>query len=357
MTALAMFTPAPVFTTPSIVNPRFAFSSVAGRFILMVFLPEPGEAQAAALQAVETQRQVQDFRKAFTFLLARDQATVDAASDKPGAQWLFDLDHEIARKYNLYDSEGAFTPGWLLLDPTLRLLRWWPLDQAEAVSATLAKLPMPEAHAGVPLHAPVLIVPRIFEPDLCRRLIAYYEQVGGAPSGTMQEIDGRTVGVLSSFKSRRDADINDEALKRQTFTRISARLIPEIERAFMVRLTRMERFIVACYDAAENGHFKAHRDNTTPGTAHRMFAVSINLNSEEFEGGNLRFPEFGPQTYRPPTGGAVVFGCSLLHEATPITRGKRYAFLPFLYDDAGAELRMRAAHTIVQPKAPEVQES
>jgi hypothetical protein len=34
-----------------------------------------------------------------------------------------------------------------------------------------------------------------------------------------------------------------------------------------------------------------------------------------------------------------VFSCSLLHEATPVTAGERYAFLPFLYDEAGAKLR------------------
>ena len=34
-----------------------------------------------------------------------------------------------------------------------------------------------------------------------------------------------------------------------------------------------------------------------------------------------------------------MFSCSLLHEATPVTKGKRYAFLPFLYDDAAAKIR------------------
>jgi predicted 2-oxoglutarate/Fe(II)-dependent dioxygenase YbiX len=35
----------------------------------------------------------------------------------------------------------------------------------------------------------------------------------------------------------------------------------------------------------------------------------------------------------------VVFCCSLLHEATSVTRGRRFAFLPFLYDEAGARIR------------------
>jgi predicted 2-oxoglutarate/Fe(II)-dependent dioxygenase YbiX len=101
----------------------------------------------------------------------------------------------------------------------------------------------------------------------------------------------------------------------------------------------MERYLIACYDAAGGGYFRPHRDNTTNATLHRRFAVTINLNAEDYEGGDLRFPEFGPKSYRAPTGGAVVFSCALMHEALPVTRGKRYAFLPFLYDDAAAAIR------------------
>jgi predicted 2-oxoglutarate/Fe(II)-dependent dioxygenase YbiX len=96
---------------------------------------------------------------------------------------------------------------------------------------------------------------------------------------------------------------------------------------------------VACYEGTVGGHFRAHRDNTTKGTAHRRFAVSLHLNTGKYEGGYLRFPEFGPQLYIAPAGGAVVFSCSLLHEATPVTRGRRYMFLPFLYDDEAAKIR------------------
>jgi predicted 2-oxoglutarate/Fe(II)-dependent dioxygenase YbiX len=53
----------------------------------------------------------------------------------------------------------------------------------------------------------------------------------------------------------------------------------------------------------------------------------------------LSFPEFGPRRYRAPTGGAVVFSCSLLHQVDPVTRGRRHAFLPFLYDEEAARLR------------------
>jgi predicted 2-oxoglutarate/Fe(II)-dependent dioxygenase YbiX len=100
----------------------------------------------------------------------------------------------------------------------------------------------------------------------------------------------------------------------------------------------MERYIVSCYAAEDGAHFRAHRDNTTKGTAHRRFAVSVNLN-DDFDGGEVSFPEYGPRSFKAPPGGAVVFSCSLLHAVSKVTRGRRYAFLPFLYDDEAAKLR------------------
>ena len=139
-------------------------------------------------------------------------------------------------------------------------------------------------------------------------------------------------------RQRRDCIVEDESLKQAIVASVRRRLDPAIRHAFQFAATRMERYLVACYEAGA-GHFRPHRDNTTLGTAHRKFAVTINLNPDDYEGGDLRFPEFGRRTYRAPTGGAIVFSCSLLHEATPVTRGRRFAFLPFLYDEQGARLR------------------
>jgi predicted 2-oxoglutarate/Fe(II)-dependent dioxygenase YbiX len=105
----------------------------------------------------------------------------------------------------------------------------------------------------------------------------------------------------------------------------------------------MERYLVACYDSSVSGFFGPHRDNTTPGTAHRRFACTINLNADAYDGGDLRFPEFGPKVCRGDTGAAVVFSCSLLHEVSPVTRGTRFAFLPFFYDEAAARIRWSEA--------------
>ncbi|HEY8571133.1 2OG-Fe(II) oxygenase [Phenylobacterium sp.] len=326
--------PAPWFVAQGPETANYGFHTVAGRYIVLGFLPDDRAAREPLLAAVRARRSLFDGRKAACFLVARDPETMaTAVNEPPGIRWLFDPEGKVGAMYGPLDA-----PQWLLLDPALRVVDRAPIASTAVLDA-LPALPEVEDYAGVPLNAPVLIVPRVFERELCRRLIDLYDAHGGAPSGVMRDVGGRTVGVLDDMKRRSDAPVEDPELRRALLARIRRRLLPEIEKAFQFTVTRLERYIVACYDADSGGWFRPHRDNQTMATRHRRFAVSINLNSEAFEGGDLRFPEFGPRTYRPPTGGAVVFCCTLLHEATPVTRGRRYAFLPFLYDEAGAEIR------------------
>ena len=339
------------FTLPSTDNPRYAFHSVAGRYVLLAFLGSSTQPLAqAALAAIAANRRLFDDETACVFGLSADAA--DLAEGRlvqalPGIRFLFDLDGAVARNVGVVRPDPAapqgpeiYTPAWVLLDPLLRVIETQPLAQAEAIMARLAGLPPPELHGGVDIPPPVLVLPRIFEPEFCRALIGHYQAQGGSPSGFMREIDGKTVGVFDpAMKRRSDCTIEDEGLRSAARARILRRIVPELKRVHHFEATRMERYIVACYDSADEGHFGPHRDNTTSGTAHRRFAVTINLNAEEFEGGELRFPEYGKRSWRAPTGGAVVFSCSLLHQALPVTGGVRYAFLPFLYDDAAARIR------------------
>jgi predicted 2-oxoglutarate/Fe(II)-dependent dioxygenase YbiX len=115
--------------------------------------------------------------------------------------------------------------------------------------------------------------------------------------------------------------------------RLQARLTPEIQKAFQYRITRFERFRIGCYEGERGGEAHGHRDNTLPLVAHRRFAVSINLNSEQFEGGELRFPEYGGHLYRPETGAAIAFSSSILHEPLHVTSGRRYVLLAFLFGE------------------------
>ena len=329
-------------------NPSYDFGTVAGRYVVLGFLGSASaEPVRQAMAVVLDHRHLFDDRRASFFGISVDPA--DEASGRlraalPGVRFFWDHDRTISRRFGaLRDAANGevYQSFWLVLDPMLRVLASAPLAEVERVLRLVAGLPPPDGHAGCELHAPVLILPRVFEPEFCRQLIELYQRHGGRESGFMREVGGKTTAVLDrGFKRRADYAIADETVRRAARERIQRRVVPAIAQAFQFQITRMERYIVACDDAECGGHFRAHRDNTTKGTAHRRFAVTINLNADEFEGGELRFPEFGARAYRAPTGGAVVFSCSLLHEVLPVTAGRRFAFLPFLYDEAAARVRL-----------------
>ena len=334
--------PAPWFSSPSPENENFYFSATVGRYILMGFLPPLGPARDAAFAAFHAHRGLFNDHHLSSFMVVRDAPSIARARNQPpGLRWLLDADGTVSRLYGALDAAGEEHPYWLLLDPSHRALESFAFNDLEGLYTRLRTLPPVNDFAGVELFAPVLILPRVFEPEFCRQLIALYDAQGGSPSGVMRDVGGRTIGVMDDFKRRKDVVLPDRAIQNEIMLRVSKRLTPTIQRVYQFEATRLERYLVACYDAADGGYFRPHRDNETFGTAHRRFAVSINLNAEDFEGGDLRFPEYGGRTYRPPTGGAAVFACGLQHEATPVTRGRRYAFLPFLYDEAGQAIRER----------------
>jgi predicted 2-oxoglutarate/Fe(II)-dependent dioxygenase YbiX/peroxiredoxin len=338
---------APGFHAPALSgNPDYSFDSAAGRLIVLLFLGSGGWGPAAeALALLARNARLFDDDNASFFGVTVDPS--DAAEQRiaqriPGIRWFLDYDAAVSRLYGAAYKQGehnGYAPFWLLLDPTMRVITRAPLSQGERIFALLRGM---IAAGPEQTNAPVLTVPRVFEPELCRELIRLYAEKGGKDSGFMRTRDGKTVAVLDhSFKRRSDYVIEDDGLRALLLDRIVRRLTPQIERAFQYRPTRMERWMIACYDGETGGFFRPHRDNTTAGTAHRVFACTINLNAEDYEGGELRFPEYGQRTYRALSGGAVVFSCGLLHEATPVTRGRRYAFLPFFYDEEKARLRER----------------
>ena len=346
---LSVGEPAPWFITASTTNPKYHFGSVAGRYVLLCFLNTAStDISQKVLTDLQHHRAILDDEFCCFFGVSTDpddQKFSRLKEDIPGIRFLWDFEKRISQQFDVIDQDGTYHPCTYVLDERLRVLAVIPLEtQLENHIAQLrdflSELPPISPSVPASVQAPILVVPRIFEPNLCQMLIDHYNQHGGRESGFMVEKAGRTIlNKDEGFKRRRDQTILDESLRVAAMTRIHDRLAPEIQKAFQFQATRIERHIVACYDSKNRDFFRPHRDNTTKGTLHRRFAVSLNLNTGEYEGGLLRFPEFGRQTYSAPKGGAVVFSCSLLHEATPVTAGVRYAYLPFLYDDAAAKIR------------------
>lgn len=340
---------APWFVVPATNNPKYHLDAAAGRPIVLCFFASAADALSQrVLEGFLKHRLKFDDEQGCFFGVSvdpEDKRQSRVRQQLPGIRFFWDFDRRVSQQYKAFDRSDVYGRCTYILDHRLRIFGVFPFEEepdthVSRVLTRLEELPALPPPQMASLQAPILVVPRIFEPQLCQRLMDYYNQNGGGESGFMREIDGRTVPILdNSFKRRQDCEIKDEALRNTAMFRVHDRLAPEIYKAFQFQATRIERHIVACYDSLSGGFFRPHRDNTTKGTAHRKFAVSLNLNTGEYDGGCLRFPEFGLQTYEAPPGGAVVFSCALLHEATPVTRGRRYAYLPFLYDDAAAKIR------------------
>ncbi len=146
----------------------------------------------------------------------------------------------------------------------------------------------------------------------------------------------RAEHVSSAMKRRSDHIVADPQRSGGIAATVGRRVMPELARTFAYQATRFEGFKIACYEASDGGFFAAHRDNLSPSTAHRRFALTLNL-SDDYEGGQLRFPEYGPELYRPPAGAALLFSCSLLHEVRAVTAGRRFVLLSFLFGDHAAQ--------------------
>ena len=225
---------------------------------------------------------------------------------------------------------GAREVMLLLLDRALRVAaQSWPGREADAVARCLAAL-----HA-LPREtpAPAIVLPNLLSRQMCRHLIELFE-VSPTMEGEVARVDasGETRNVVDHGKKhRRDMPIAaDTELHLALQGRLLARCAPEITRAFGVTVTATDRILVARYDDT-GGYFRRHRDNAAQHVAFREFALSLNLNAEEYEGGDLLFPEYNEQPHRPPTGAGLIFSAAVLHEAMPVRRGRRYVLLTFFH--------------------------
>jgi predicted 2-oxoglutarate/Fe(II)-dependent dioxygenase YbiX/peroxiredoxin len=336
--------PVPWFGARTLAGGSVDLHVQGGRWIVLAFLgdlSQPRAAQELSELMGEAALFDEDKLVVYAVLTAPPPAPVATAlaeASGPALGFLADYDGAVSRIYGALDA-----PRSIVIDPMLRAVAniVWDdgMNHAQMLRGFLRQLPDVDASAGVELCAPVLIVPRVFEFDFCDFLVGLHQEMGGSDSGFLFDQGGKTTTVIDhALKRRQDLVIGDPQLREIIRDRIVRRLLPPIERFFQYQATRMDRTMVCCYDSALGGHFYRHRDNVNLGAQHRRFAVTINLNTD-YDGCDLVFPEFGRRQYRAPCGGAVVFSCGALHQVTPITRGRRYAFVPFLYGEADAALR------------------
>ncbi|MBI1179646.1 MAG: hypothetical protein GC201_03755 [Alphaproteobacteria bacterium] len=360
------FTPGdllPPFVADSNVRPRFDLDLLAGERLLLVFLGSAGLAFGQRLRddLLAAQRPLWELGIRLCIVSAdpadRDEGRLSGFVPPSIVFW--DADRAIYRLFGMEvaPADGAARPslrvGAAIIAENRRLKGFLPAQPLDTFAVRLRdavhEIPPRTLGRPAPRHAPVLQIPDVFDADLCRRLVAAYEADGGGDSGFMRDDGEVTRGLIDGRgKRRRDCYLSDPALCGEIRGAFERRVLPEIAKAFQFRVACIERYLVACYDGSDAGFFMVHRDNNTHATAHRRFAVSVNLNGGEFEGGALRFLEYGLDTYSPGTGEALVFSGSLLHEAMRVTKGRRFVFLTFLHDAAAEALRRRNLGTLDQ---------
>lgn len=347
--ALSVGDPAPWFQQRCTTqHGTYTIDMAGGRFVALYFFSSASDADARdGLRVVRENRHLFDDIRASFFGVSADP--VDARdgilkAELPGIRHFLDHDGIVSSLYRSRPPGTGDSPApgaWFVLDRMLRIRGVFSDEPGASrkVVDLLGRL-LAAALPANDLPPPILMLADVFEQDFCVRLIEYFSMSESQPSGVFtQNADGSSRVVADNgFKRRRDCQVLDRRMIEQIQARIIRRVVPEIHKAYQFHATHMERLIIASYDASDRGCFGAHRDNTVSATSHRRFAVSINLN-DGFEGGELVFPEFGQRGYRPRAGGAVIFSCSLMHLVTPVTTGRRLACLPFVYDDAAAQIK------------------
>lgn len=339
--------PAPWFsqkcTTP---YGGYSFDMAAGRVCLLFFFSSSSIPEVARfLEVIRENVNFFDGADRLFFGVSADPSDVERLSfHPPGIRFFFDGDGSVARAW------GVGTGPCLIL--TDRFLRVEAVEKRIPTSVDRVLEEMDRLVRMPDRAAPALVLDRVFEPAFCQELVRYYgmQQTVQSAIYTADE-SGQSQAVMSvGYKRRRDCQVRDAGLVRQIQARLIRRVVPEIHKVFQFTVSELDRLLLSCYDAEDRGCFGPHRDNTIGATAHRRFAVSITLN-RGFSGGGLVFPEFGRQAIEVDAGSAVIFSCSLLHAVQPVTLGRRYACLPFVYDRAAAavkkEYRAQAAHRSV----------
>jgi hypothetical protein len=235
-------------------------------------------------------------------------------------------------------AKGLFGETPLVLIAPNRHIAYIGQDAAAAEKA-LARIAATRVSVAMESHPPVLIVPDVLSRADCQKLINIFAMQGQTfvepGHGTLPPGNSDYKQKIPEYgrKDRIDHWIRQPETNAFIDDRLSRRLFPEIQKSFQYKITRREIYRIGAYEGERGGELHGHRDNTKAMVAHRRFACSINLNTEQFEGGELRYPEFGNQLYRPETGAAITFSCSLLHEPMHVTKGRRFVLLAFLYGE------------------------
>jgi len=324
----------PIFSCPDCEGGLFDFySHVVGKPVVMIFT---GKSDLIDLAKYGLSPDIFNEEKCqvVTFAPGVPGQVLNA---KTAAGWPFqtgaDPNGEITQGFS--GVTGIEAPCVIVLNPNQRIVGIASLSDTDKdigtwINGHVDAAQYVENNGVISSAAPALIIPRALEPEDCTWLIDLWRngdtQQGQVALGASQSNQD---DVVLNVKRREDYIVQDQPIYDRIVNRIMPRLMPEMEKIYHFTNFQMEPLRVGCYKADDAGFFKVHRDDSNPSVKDRKYAMTLNLNTGEYEGGDLRFPEYGPELFRPPAGGAVIFSCSMLHEVLPVTKGERFVLLTF----------------------------
>jgi len=140
------------------------------------------------------------------------------------------------------------------------------------------------------------------------------------------------IGVAEVRRSPISWIRSDVADNRWIFERLAANITNINDQFFNYELTDIQSLQFTSYDAKEKGFYGKHIDMMYKGTGTRKLSVTIQLSDDkDYEGGDLLLhyknePDIGFRNL----GTATFFPSWMLHEVTPVTKGKRYSLVAWI---------------------------
>jgi PKHD-type hydroxylase len=191
------------------------------------------------------------------------------------------------------------------------------------------KNPYPQVHKSNFLEHDTFIqvIPHSFSEDELQKIMAIID------SESQRGTTHADQGTMSPSEIRRS---NVHFLRPPDHPWICEKLIPLVEsvnQKFNFDVNRLGELQIATYDENDEGFYSWHLDIGPGDFFFRKITFSILLNNpDEYDGGDVEFMT-GKKILRCPRSNAhlVAFPSFLLHQVTPVTRGKRYVMIGWFH--------------------------
>jgi predicted 2-oxoglutarate/Fe(II)-dependent dioxygenase YbiX len=331
----------PYFTLPDVAGAHCHVEIYAGRHLFLHVVLDPGSPVVQALSGSRSEADTlagqRPFQRLGLFSGSLEEFRASNCSEAE-IRWCLDPSQRLLSVLQVerHAAKGAGLVTYLL-DPNLRILGVCVSDDwHEHLRHPAGRIPAHETPVEqLAFHPPVMVIPAVLNGQLIERLTDYWAN-GRQFSGGVGAGDGSHVDY--DVKRRTDVSVTDRALQREVDQAFARNLFPELRKVTGYDLRYRERYKVGCYAADDAGLFGQHRDTGHLELAFRRYAVSLLLN-DDYQGGELVFPEYGAYGYRVGPGSAVVFPTPLMHEVLPVTEGRRLVLITFLFDEEQAAFR------------------